>query len=284
MRYLEIKNRILESYQLLPKNQKKVADFIIENFDKIPFNSVQEVSKYSSASVATIVRFAQKIGFSGYSELREQIAINLQNDIEGKDLFQLMDEKRLSKDTLTAVANQDIQNINDTLNCIERINFKTVVNYLLSANRVYTIGLGISNLLAQILAYQLNQIGIDANPFRHDYTYFPEQLVFLKPDDMIVAFSFPPYSKETIETAKYARERKSSVVAITDRDAAPINLYSNVSLCVKSENMLFTNSFAAISVLINAISTECAVNDKSRAETALKDMNQMAEYLEHTLE
>ena len=61
MRYLEIITRIQDYYQQLPKNQKKVADFFIENFDKIPFKSVKDVSKNSSASVATIVRFAQKI-------------------------------------------------------------------------------------------------------------------------------------------------------------------------------------------------------------------------------
>jgi len=283
MRYLEIKNRIQDSYHQLPKNQRKVADFFIENFDKIPFKSVKDVSKNTSASVATIVRFAQKIGFSGFSEMREQIAVNLQNHIRGKEIFQLMDEKKLQKDTLTAVANQDIKNINDTLNCLERINFKSAVDYILTANRVYTMGLGISNLLSQILAYQLTQVGIPANSLRHDFAYFPEQLVFLKPKDTIVAFSFPPYSKETIETAKFAKSRKIKIIAITNRNAAPITLYSDVNLCIKSENMLFTNSFAAISVIINAISTECAMLDKSRAEASLKEMDSLMENLDQTL-
>lgn len=40
--------------------------------------------------------------------------------------------------------------------------------------------------------------------------------------------------------------------------------------------MLFTNSFAAISVLINAIATACAVKDKVRAKKILKESGEIA--------
>ena len=283
MRYLEIKNKIQKYYTDLPKNQKKVADFIIENFDHIPFQNVQNVSKSTSASVATIVRFAQRIGFSGFSEMREQIAENLKNHIQSKEIFSLVNKEELAGDTLTAVANQDIKNINDSLHLIERKNFNLATNMLLKANRVYTIGLGISNLLAQILAYQLSQVGIDSVSFRHDSAYFQEQLIYATKEDVLVAFSFPPYSKETIETAKLAKKMNIKVVSITNRSASPITLYSSVSLCVQSENMLFTNSFAAISVLINALSTECAVRDKKRAEETLELMNDISDKLNQTI-
>ncbi len=273
MRYDKLKKMIRHSYNDLPKNQKKIADFIIENFDKIPFQSVQDISKSTSTSVATVVRFSQRIGFSGFSEMREHVAENLQNHLQSNEIFPLLDAAELAKDTLTAVANQEIKNIKATLNLIERPNFRSVVKLILNAGRIYTMGLGISNLLSQILSYQLTQVGIDAYPFRHDYTSFPEQLLCLKSDDIIVAFSFPPYSKETIDTTKIANERGVKVIAITNRSASPITIHSQLNLCVRSENMLFTNSFSAISVLINAISTECAVENRKRAESMMKEMN-----------
>ena len=275
MRYLDIKTKIQNNYEDLPKNQRKVADFFIENFDKIPFLSVQNVSLETDASVASVVRFAQRVGFSGFSEMRVKIADELQNHLEGKSIFPLLEN--LDDDTLTSVANTDIKNINDTLALIDRANFHKAIDLINRANRVYTAGLGISFLLSQILAYQLNQVGINAFAFRKGSSLFLEQALFLENDDIVITFSFPPYSAETIDVAKYAKEENIPLIAITNREASPITFYSTVNLVVKSENMLYTNSFAAISVLINAISTESALRERPRAEAMLKNLNRLTE-------
>ena len=81
--------------------------------------------------------------------------------------------------------------------------------------------------------------------------------------------SFPPYSKETIDMAKFVYGSDIKVISITNKLSAPATFYSNLSLIVKSENMLFTNSLSAISVLINAMATECALRDKKRAKRML---------------
>ena len=78
MRYREVKERIEEKFKDLPKNQQKIADFFLVNFDRIPFLSVQEISESTHVSVASIVRFAQNLGFSGFSEIRDEISVILQ--------------------------------------------------------------------------------------------------------------------------------------------------------------------------------------------------------------
>ncbi len=276
-RYQEIKEKIRSKYNSLPKNQKKMADYFIDNFDSIPFLSVQEVSNETGISVASVVRFAQSTGFSGYSELRDAIAGSLKNQLSGKMIFPLFSKQKIEDDLLTAVANQDIKNINDTLSLIERENFRKSVKEITKAERVFTAGLGISYLLAEILAYQLTQVGIDAAVFKHDYTIFHEQIMFLNKKDLVIAFSFPPYSKETIQACEYAGSRGIKIISITNKEASPITYCSDINLVVQSENMLYTNSFAAISVVINAIATECAIKNKQRAEKVLKESNKVTE-------
>jgi DNA-binding MurR/RpiR family transcriptional regulator len=276
-RYKEIKEKIQNKYKELPKNQKKLADYFVDNFDSIPFLSVQEVSKATATSVASVVRFAQRTGFSGYSELRDAIGESLQNQLIGKTIFPLFDKQKVEADILTSVANQDIKNINDTLSLIERDNFTNAVNKIIKAERVFTAGLGISYLLAEILAYQLTQVGIDSSVFKHDYTIFHEQIMFLKKSDLIIAFSFPPYSKETVEACEYASDRGIPIISITNKEASPVTLFSDINLVVQSENMLYTNSFAAISVVINAIATQCAMKNKNKAEKILQESNRLTE-------
>lgn len=274
-RYKEIKEKITGKYNSLPKNQKKIAEYFINNFDKIPFVNVQDLAKATGASVASVVRFSQRTGFKGFSELREAIAGSLQKEINNKGIFPLFEKHKVEEDLLTEVANLDIKNINDTLNLIERKTFDNVINRILKSERVFTAGLGISYLLAEILAYQLTQVGVSSSILHHTHTLFNENILFLNPKDLLITFSFPPYSKETIEAAEFANNRKIDVIAITNKPASPVTFYTKANLIVKSENMLFTNSFAAISVLINAIATACAIKDKQRAKKVLKESGEI---------
>lgn len=276
-RYEEIKSRIQKNYESLSKNHKHLADFIIENFDNVPFLSVQDIAKSTSLSVASVVRFAQRIGFKGFLEMREEIAHHLQHKIKNKQMFSLIDGAGPREDTLIEVAEHDINNINESLNLIDRESFKKAVELILKAERVFTSGLGISYLLAQILAYQLNQVAVNASNFTHNYSSFMEQILFLNSKDLIIALSFPPYSKETIEAVKFAKKNKIKILSLTNKDASPISFLSDVSLIIKSDNMLFTNSFAAISVLINAIATECAIKNKTKANKMLNNINKIME-------
>jgi len=271
----ELNAKIRESYNSLPKNHRKIADYMIENSERVAFLNVQDISKATGASVASVVRFAQRIGFSGFSEIREEAANNLQNHLQHNHRFPLIETEDLA-DVFTTVANQDIKNINETLHLINNQDFKKAVRLIKDADRVYTSGLGISFLLSRMLSYQLMQVGIDACPYKHDYTTFLEQALLLKNNDLVIVFSFPPYSKETIDLAKFAYERGNKVIAISNKPAAPATFHAEMSLIVKSENLIYTNSIAAITVLINAITTECALQDKQKAKHMLKDLEKIA--------
>lgn len=274
-RYKEIKEKITSKYNSLPKNQRKIAEYFINNFDKIPFVNVQDLSQATGASVASIVRFSQRAGFKGFSELRDAITGSLQKEIHNKQIFPLFEKRKVEEDLLTEVANVDIKNINDTLNLIERKTFDAVIEKILKSERVFTAGLGISYLLAEILAYQLTQVGVSSTVLHHSHTLFNEHLLFLNPKDLLIVFSFPPYSKETVEAAEFANKRKIEVIAVTNKPASPVTFFTKANLIVKSENMLFTNSFAAISVLINALATACAIKDKQRAKRILKESEEI---------
>jgi len=273
--YKEIKDKIEKNFPSLPQNQRKIAEYFIDNFDKVPFLTVHQISESTEASVASIVRFAQRVGFSGFSEMRIAITDSLQTKLKHKQAFPLFDKRKANGDILTSVANIDIKNINDTLSLIEREKFNEGIDLILKSKRIFTAGLGISYLLAEILAYQLTQVSLDSSVLKHTHTVFHEQILYMNKSDMLIAFSFPPYSIETVDAAKFAKRKGIKVISITNKESSPITFHSLLSLTVNSENMLFTNSFAAISVLINAMATACALKIKSRAKNIMQESGQI---------
>jgi len=261
-----VKERIRSLHDDLPPNQKVLAEFILDHIEDIPYWSIQTMAREAKTSTASIVRFAQRMGYTGYPTMRDDI-LNLQKYELNRDYVTRMET--LEGDVLSMVATQDVEDINDTLKQLNRADFKMAVDYVLGAIRVYTAGLGISNLMSEILAYQLNQVGIDAKSVRTGYTTFLEELAFFKPDDVLIVFSYPPYSQDTVQLAQQSREKGLKVIAITNRLASPVGFHADVILPVLSENILYTNAFAAMSVIINALATECAHREPSKVQTML---------------
>jgi DNA-binding MurR/RpiR family transcriptional regulator len=151
--------------------------------------------------------------------------------------------------------------------------FADAARLLGRARSVHTMGLGISALLAQVMAYSLRQVAVSATAFAHDETTFIEQLPFVGKRDVLVAFSFPPYSRETVDVVRLAAKRGVAVIGITDRETSPISFACRHVLPIRSSNMLFTNSISAISVVVNALVTEVALHRRSRALTLQREID-----------
>jgi len=277
---IDLQDLIQSAYPGLPENQRKVADVLLQRIREVPFLSVIDLVGLSGISKATVVRLAQSLGFSGYLELRERVRQAAQSEISGGETFPLL-SRESDEETLTAVARQDVKNINQTIAQIDRAVFARVSGMFLKASHVYTFGLGISSLLARVLSYSLNQVAVRSTSFAHEHETFFEQIHQVSTADVAVAFSFHPYSRETIDTASALAAKGVPVIAVTDRLTSPVSFVSKAVLPIASENLLFTNSISAVSVLINALTTEVALRSKRRATENLRETDELLQRAGH---
>lgn len=275
-----LKAKILEAYQRLPSNQQRVADFILKQPHDLAFLTTDSLSRALKISKATIVRFAQSLGYQGFTELQNEVLDAVQSTIRAPDRYMIDLGKLKGDETLMLVAQHEVRNIDRTVHYIDRSTFAGAVEVLLSARRVYTMGIGVSSLLAEVLSYELNQVGIESQALESGKLRFVEHLALARRGDVLVGFSFPPYSRETIDAARYARQRGLSVVTITDKLTSPITFHANHVLAVQTENMLHTNSISAISVVINALVTDVALKNKPAASKMFKDSTQILKQTE----
>jgi DNA-binding MurR/RpiR family transcriptional regulator len=130
------------------------------------------------------------------------------------------------------------------------------------APRIYSFGASISSILSNLIRYIFNQVQKEAHCLDEGNMTPEERIVALKKDDLVIFCSFYPYSRCTIEFAQLANEQGLQVVAISDNEYSPISEYASLVLAIPRENVLFTTSIAAFSVLINAIATEIAYKKK----------------------
>ena len=80
-----------------------------------------------------------------------------------------------------------------------------------------------------------------------------EQLFRIGPGDVMIAISFPRYSKVTMNTVKFAQGRGATIVAITDNELSPVYQMSDAALLAPCEMISFVDSMVAPLSLINAL-------------------------------
>jgi DNA-binding MurR/RpiR family transcriptional regulator len=278
-----LRDRLLAHIQGLSPQQKTIAEFLLDNLREVPFLSVPQLAERSGVSEATVVRLCQSIGYSGFSDLKMALIDTLREEVQGPepDAPSVPDAR---SDPLSAVAELERGNILRTVEGIDRAVFERVATRLFQAGHVFTFGLGVSAHLADFAAYLFTEHGLRATAFGTRFSSPREQLVILRPGDLVLAFSFPPYSRQTLEVLEEARDRGIDTIAVCDRPSAPAGVIASDALCVSSHGMMFINATASVDVVLQALVVEIAsrhrgetVEALSRINRALRDRNYLVE-------
>jgi len=254
------------------KAEKKIANFFLEKYSEIPFLSIHDLADQLQVGRATILRFSKKIGFDGFLALKREIKSKLQITLAPMERFRNVLETDKTENTLIAeVAENEVANINSVLNSYNSESLKKAVELIIKSNFVFTVGCDLSSYLAGITSYLFQRIGVKSHSANVGGRSLVEQLFTIERNDLLIAFSLPPYSYQTIEAAKYAKEQGAKIIGFTNTLTAPLVQYSDVVLQIKSNSSIFANSLSSILVVIYTLVYEAALKDKTRSKEAIDE-------------
>ena len=74
-------NIIQAQYPRLSKGQKLIAQYIINNYDKVAFMTASKLGDTVGVSESTVVRFANALGYAGYPKLQEGLQELIKNKL-----------------------------------------------------------------------------------------------------------------------------------------------------------------------------------------------------------
>jgi len=270
------RDRILAAATTLSRQQQAIADFVLEKYQEVPFLSVLEIAERTGASEATVVRFCQRIGYSGFSDMKAALVDALRNEMQlAADSSAESESTDIGRYSLAAVAQLEQHNIRRLVADIDKQAFRSVAAALFKADHIFTVGFGISAYHADFASYLFTEHGLRSTCLETRFTSPREQLITLRPSDLVVAFSFPPYSKQTLEILEESRQLGIPTGVITDLYTAPSVPIANNALIVSSRRMTFTNASAAVHVLLNALVVEIAERHRGETVNAISRINEI---------
>ena len=249
------------------KGQRRIAQYILESYDKAAFMTAGKLGKAVGVSESTVVRFAVELGFDGYPGMQKAMQEMVVNRLTSVQRIEVAHDRIGDQDVVSMVLQSDADKLLKTRETLDRGEFLAAVNAILQAKRVYILGVRSAAPLAYFLGYYLNymfrNVHIVTTSGRGEMF---EKIVGVGPEDAVVAFSFPRYSAATAEGARYCRSTGATVIGITDSTLSPLGQNCDHVLTAKSDMVSLVDSLVAPLSVTNALIV--ALADKREKEVA----------------
>ena len=256
------------------KGQKRIAEYILSDYDKAAFMTAAKLGKTAQVSESTVVRFASELGYSGYPAMQKA----LQELIRGRltSVQRIRASEMEEGDLLSRAMHRDVETINTTIESIDRAAFANVVEKLLAAEHVYIVGVRSSAFLAGYLNFYLRLLMDNVILVQHSAAgEIYEQMVHIGPKDVLIAISFPRYSNMVIHAVDMACERGADVIAITDNGMSPLMPYATEALFVQCEALSYVDSLAAPLSFLNALVLAVGYRRRQEVDETFSQLEQV---------
>jgi len=247
-------NRIEQAIPQMSKGQKAIAAFILGHYEHAAYITAARIGEEAGVSESTVVRFAMELGFEGYPHFQKALQEELKGRLTSVQRMKVTARMGEKEDILSAVLLSDIEKLKRTYDRIDRVSFNRAVDLILSAGKIYILGVRSASPLASFLGFYFNLI-FDNVRLVHTTSVSEmfEQILSVQTGDVVIGISFPRYSKRTIKAMAYARTTGATVVAITDKADNPIAASADVCLLAPSDMASFVDSLVAPLSVINAL-------------------------------
>jgi len=262
----DLLNRIEKNYIKLSKGQKRIADFILQNYDKVAFMTASTLGDSTGVSESTVVRFANALGYDGYPKLQKGLQESIKTKLTTVQRFELSKDLEKESSYTKKVMNADMDNIRRTLDGVDEETMTQIVEEIHNARRVYILGMRSSSVLANYLGFYLNFILKDVVVVTAGALDVFDHLVNITKDDLLITISFPRYAKRTFEIVEFATTQGATIIGITDSPMAPLVPMVKHSLFARYGMNTFIDSLVAPMSLINALIQSVSIKEMDRVE------------------
>lgn len=271
----DIITRINDMYSSMSKSHKRIASYITEHYDQAVFMTAAKLGSELAISESTVVRFAASIGYDGYPEFQKALEEWVKGQLNGVQKIGVKYAGRSQSEILTSVLNADIEKIQDTIVNLDTDSFSIAIDIILNARNIYIMGIRSCEPLASFLHFYLNMIR--GNVYLLNTTSVSEtfeQMIRIDSKDCFIGISFPRYSMRTLKAMEFANDRNAKVIAITDSQHSPMNLYSSCNLFARSDMVSIVDSLVAPLSLINALVVELCLKCPEEVKKSLTTLEQ----------
>lgn len=266
---MDILERIREQYPTFNKTQCRIADYLLQHPDMGCFSSLRQLAQQVHTTEATILNFSRRIGCKSFLDLKGELQSYISQWMSPNDGIKAAIQGNSGVDfSLVDLQHLEEQALRETFSHIAAADIQKVLVFLRDARRVIVIAHDYSCTVADLFAERFIRLGVDVlNLAPMPMPDVVNHLALCAPDNVVVVFSYAPYSPQPIQLAQYMHKVGCRVVCFSDSVNCPISPSAETVLVSVTNQTFFFNSMTAPAALINALASLFVLENKERFET-----------------
>ncbi|MEU6658339.1 MurR/RpiR family transcriptional regulator [Streptomyces sp. NPDC046821] len=229
-----------------------------------------EVAERAEVNGATVVRFAQSLGFSGWppfqAEFRSMHAVR-RFDVESSA------PTSGHAGIIASAFARDAENLNSCLQSFDFAQAAAIVDAMSAARRIVVIASGTHALPAQALAFIAASRGYDIEVEDRSGAHLANTLARLTSDDCVVAFSFWQHYRQTVAGLRFGRRVGATTCAVTDTRHSPAAELADHTLIVPAEGVSQLPSMTAAMSLAYGLAAALSAVDPAMSRSAISHVD-----------
>ena len=259
-----LQDAIQQYYPSLSKRLKQLARYLLENPDRIVLCTVAELSSEAEVPPSTVIRFANALGFSGFSEMRRAVRSQLHYTGSYAERVQLVEVTGGNNgNSLSNVVQATCTSLQSLEQNVQENDLLRVVNMIQQADTVYIMGVRRAHPVATYLAYGLWQLDRRCVLMGSKGGLHQEEASGFRRTDLVILVSYYPYGEETLWMHEHARLRGARVITITDNEVSPLAQDADQALFTKDAEITGVRGLASSMCLAQSLILSLAQRSSS---------------------
>lgn len=255
-----ILEKIRQAYPQLSKSQKRLADLVANAYPEAAFMTASRMARRAGVNEATVIRFAQRLGYPGFPEFVRDIQAVVQEELKGP-------EARGAEAPLAKSLSDQVEGLQRLASHIPREVGERVVALLRGRRRICVSGQGVSYWLAGAFAAELATGGLHAWAVPSDPESLAQALAELTEADALVGVAAMGECLELARALVVARERGVPTLAVAWSAVSAAAQAADAALSGPGGEAMPAHGVGAIAALLDALAQALAGVNREGAQS-----------------
>jgi DNA-binding MurR/RpiR family transcriptional regulator len=273
------KERIRDIYEHLSPGYRRIADFLLKQYQDAAFMTAAEVARASDVDTTLVVRFAQRLGYPGFPEMIADVQDDVKRDL--KAVYERIEDDNTAVGVLRRNLTQDRNNIEYMLLHMNAEIVQKAVDLLYKANRIFVIGEGNTSFIGEAFATRLTVLGHNAHIVPSEPAGQASVVTTLGPNDVVMAFGTSLMTPTVASMLKISRAAGAKTIGIVGSMTNPAAAVAETVIVAPTATSGMMPSWTAIAAVAHGLTQAVAsLHGEPSADWALRTQRLLDTYEE----
>jgi DNA-binding MurR/RpiR family transcriptional regulator len=276
--------RLTARFSELSPRLRNAARFAIDNPEAIAVHSMRMVARQAGVHHNSMLRLAREMGYASYDEFRDLFrkVVTTGRQADWLDRARSVRESYPQGPNGTLIGEyvyQELANLQQTFgdDTVGKLNH--AAEMITKARSVYVIGLRSLFPVSYYFHYASRLFANKTVLLTGLGGTFADELRSVGRQDVVLVFSYRPYSKEAVTSVRFARERGARIIAVTDSNVAPVTDADGISFVISnSSKSLFPTVLPALAIAQVLVTLLVSAGNEDTLAAITRSQEQLDEF------